>query len=543
MIQTKLQTQYARRWFTQGPASACGHMTLNGCLSEGAALAEQVASPDFQTRWLDHLKAGDGFYAIVRQDSGTLWAATDRLRGMPLFYGQKGQDFFLSDEADWVRRQVGDREMDPLATAEFLQATYVTGPDTLFPHVKQVQAGESITARPGPGGWTVERTDYFRYRHGDYFTDSAQVLTEKLDAMYQRAIELLVQRAGGRTIVIPLTGGCDSRLIALMLHRLKYHPVICYTIGTSDYSDVLIARQVAAALGYPWRHVLYSGERWRRWYPSPQRRQYGRFAYNYTSLHHLLEWPGVFELHQEGYFPPDSIFVPGHTAIATCHTPPQLEVPGRISLDQVVQAIWEKKYDTQWASGVGSEYRGQLEQKIRSLIADLPVETAEEAASAFEHWEWRERQAKLQVNAVRVYEFFGYDWDLPLWGAGPTAFWMHMPLTLRHEKWFYKKYVCGLTGDQLPAPPGESWLRATIKRCVAAFGLARWGRVVRNARLRYKHPRASYAGIPDEDWKTVRGELYPDATYWTNEALKEMRQACQETLASAGAPAAPRGRP
>jgi hypothetical protein len=71
-------------------------------------------------------------------------------------------------------------------------------------------------------------------------------------------------------------------------------------------------------------------------------------------------------------------------------------------------------------------------------------------------------------------------------------------------------------------------VRAAAKRLLAAVGLADWGRGIHNDRMRDKHPRGCLGGIPDECWKTVRREMSPEVTYWTNEALQEMRQASQE---------------
>jgi hypothetical protein len=109
------------------------------------------------------------------------------------------------------------------------------------------------------------------------------------------------------------------------------------------------------------------------------------------------------------------------------------------------------------------------------------------------------------------------------------AFWMRMPLALRREKWFYKKYVRGLTGeDSFPLEPRPSRVRALVKRLLAPVGLSRWGRGIDNDRLRDRHPRGCWGGIPDDCWKAVRREIDPDVTYWTNEALEEMRQLSQQ---------------
>jgi asparagine synthase (glutamine-hydrolysing) len=62
-------------------------------------------------------------------------------------------------------------------------------------------------------------------------------------------------------------------------------------------------------------------------------------------------------------------------------------------------------------------------------------------ADAMEKWDWQERQAKFICNSVRVYEFYGYDWWLPLWDTEFMKFWEHVPLELRKGTALYLAYV------------------------------------------------------------------------------------------------------
>ena len=59
------------------------------------------------------------------------------------------------------------------------------------------------------------------------------------------------------------------------------------------------------------------------------------------------------------------------------------------------------------------------------LVGDLAMETPEDAQDAFEVWDWQERQAKWIVNSVRNYEFYGYEWRMPLWYNEIMDYWPH----------------------------------------------------------------------------------------------------------------------
>jgi len=528
MIYTRFENRYGTRWAREGSAAVTGHLLYEGRMYEGERLASLIALPEFRAGWPESLKEVGGFFAIVYQQDGSLWAATDRVRGFPLFYAQKGKDFYISDDAGWVRRQIGESVMDELAVAEFLQASYVTGRDTLFPSLKQIQAGEAIRASQEPSGFAICRDRYFRHMHRDFFQDTPEELIDRMDVIYEKLFKRFVEWANGRTVVIPLTGGYDSRCVALMLHRLKYDNVLCYTCGGPGLWDISFAEDVASRLGFRWKGSYYSNEQWAEWYPSPERVAYGRFAYNFTSLHHMLEWPGVWELSKEGYFPDDSIFVPGHTAIAACHTPKLLQGEGRIGMGKVIRALLQYKYYHQRASGLGNDKRPLIAEKIESLIGDLPADTAEDAANAYECWEWQERQAKLQVNAVRVYEYWGYQWSLPLWDVEATDFWLRVPSALRTGKWVYGRYINGIGQEfGLPVAIDQRTWYGKLKGMLNKLGLEKLARGYLNRRMKPTQPLRVYGSVPDEKWHGVEGEMAPATTYWINEALEEMREAAR----------------
>ena len=44
-------------------------------------------------------------------------------------------------------------------------------------------------------------------------------------------------------------------------------------------------------------------------------------------------------------------------------------------------------------------------------------------------WNWRERQAKFILNSVRVYDYFGYGWRLPLFEKELLDFVASIPVT------------------------------------------------------------------------------------------------------------------
>ena len=62
-------------------------------------------------------------------------------------------------------------------------------------------------------------------------------------------------------------------------------------------------------------------------------------------------------------------------------------------------------------------------------------------ASYFELWDWKERQAKFICNAVRTYDFFGYDYWLPLWDNDALEICSKVPLENRINRLWFTDFV------------------------------------------------------------------------------------------------------
>jgi asparagine synthase (glutamine-hydrolysing) len=414
----------------------------------GKALANYFQGCGEARVFMNRVRGLNGFFAVFVKTPNGVFAAVDRVRSIPLFYAIQGTNIYLSDNARWIWEQLGLPDIDTYSAAEFLLTGYVTGPHTLVKDINQLQAGEILSLDVDTGELHIER--YYRYLHRHDLNGSKEDLLERLDLITRKAIERLITFAEGRTIVIPLSGGLDSRLIAMWLKKLGYSRIIAFSYGRPGNAETHVSRQVAEQLSILWKFVPYSHELWRVWYRSPEYRAYVEMADGLCSVAHIQDWPAVWWLLQNGEIPEEAIFVPGHSAdfVAGSHIPSELIPLRRVSLKRVVQAVWDHHYSLtdvkNSAAAVDRPVRDVLERlkaRVCKLLEGIPNTSAEEAVSAYEYWDWQERQAKFIVNSVRVYDFWGYQWWLPWWDSEFLGFWETVPLHYRINKNLYDTYV------------------------------------------------------------------------------------------------------
>lgn len=380
-----------------------------------------------------------GFFSLVYQNENQLIASVDHIRSHPIFYGKMNNSFYLSDCAEWVREKVGDLNMDEDAKAEFQLVGYVTGRDTLYKNVKQLQAGECLSLLNGE----LELSRYYRFLHMEPSEYDEEKLLSDLDTVAKESIQRLIKYANGRQIVVPLSGGYDSRLIAALLKETGYENILTFTYGIKGNKEAEYSKKVADALGLEWRFIEYTNELWSDSWHTAERKAYQVFGSGWSSIPHIQDWLAVKIMKQQSMVEPNAIFVPGHTGdfISGGHIPKNLfnDFNAKYNIKDVFEAIYSKHYSLVNNHSM-IEGKNSFFKKVLNGMEVNTVETAYEFADTFEKWEWQERQAKFIFNSVRVYEFFGYDWWIPLWDKEFIRFFECLPLELRNHEW-YKQYV------------------------------------------------------------------------------------------------------
>jgi len=491
-------------------------------LNGQAYLDDQVITIDQLNSHLDSIQDSNqlmqaqqrlnGFYAWVSVSDQLLRAGVDHIRSRPLYYSHFNEYLYLSDDAEWVRQQVGDREMDPVAKEEFQLVGYVTGADTLFPNVKQLQAGECLMAMRDDNCIRVDTHRFYRFMHTEPDCYDKPSLRDELDHIVIASIQRLIDYANCRQIVVPLSGGYDSRLIVTLLKRLGCQNILTFTYGVLGNKESEYSKRVADVLGLRWHFIEYSEALWREAWQTQERWDYQKWASGLNSIAHVQDWLAVQKLKDGMIVDNDAIFVPGHSGdfVAGSHIPDEAFNRNLFTLADINNAIVAKHYSLAPIK-LFSKSSGEWCARVQCRVERNNCQSSWEFADGIEKWDWQERQAKFIGNSVRVYEFYGYDWWMPLWDKEFVRFWQRVPLGLRRGREFYLGYVKDQYGTHAiknsqkelkNASEGLKYL-SLLRKARALKYLARWTCNVINQSSLYplKHILCQKKGPSNLAWK------------------------------------------
>jgi hypothetical protein len=192
-----------------------------------------------------HALNGDGAFARWSWNAPRLTATTDDLGIQPLFYAADRNTVRISPNIGTILRTGAPRDLDDSALSVFVRAGFFVGDDTPFRHIRAVPAGATLE-------WNDGRLDIrsggLRRVPSDATRDDA---IDRFAAMFADSVARRLNATVG-PVIVPLSGGHDSRHILLALCAAGCRPARCVTVEPyppSQADDVALAREMARRVG------------------------------------------------------------------------------------------------------------------------------------------------------------------------------------------------------------------------------------------------------------------------------------------------------
>jgi len=422
-------------------------------------------------------KALDGHFSFVIQSPNFVFAAVDKIRSTPLFW----RDGFIGWHAPSVANNRCTINKD--AILPFRMSGYTINEDTIFNELNALVAGEYVIFKNGK----FQRKKYFNYE--PWNTISYDNPRNELANVTIRILKKMIKSLNGRQVVIPLSAGYDSRLIVSGLKHLGYKNVKCYSYGTKGNFEAKIAESIAKKLGYQFKYIPLKISTERKFYNSDEFSNYLDFSDTCVSIQYYQSLSTISRL--KNWIDEDAIFVNGNTGdfISGGHIKNTLISKNPLESVQnrsnnIASHIIDKHYSL-WESLKTDKNIKELKEKLINRMSNL--NRLDNDHGIYENFEFLNRQSKYVISGQRCYEFYGYEWRLPLWDDEYLSFWQGVPFELKREQKLYKEMLIkenwgGVWDESIPVNKTKinpSWivpLRFFLKLPFVLFGKKYWHR-------------------------------------------------------------------
>ncbi len=189
-------------------------------------LHKKYITVDEFAKWIKNVR---GHFSIIIYSSDRVFCAVDQVRSVPLFYNYDANQISIAANAvDLLDKPKLNLELNNVEAAiEIAMSGFTIGKETLSIGISQLQAGECILVNENIV--TIHR--YYRYSPWNTSSDNKDELKFELTNLLKSMFKSIAESCKGRQIVIPLSGGHDSRLIASGLKEVGFQDVVCFSYG------------------------------------------------------------------------------------------------------------------------------------------------------------------------------------------------------------------------------------------------------------------------------------------------------------------------
>jgi len=406
--------------------------TSDSKLYEGDAAVEYIkmVSTDFK-KLKELLKSLSGSFAGIIHNENENILFTDRLRSIPLFYSSDGEN--TSDNAYELIQYIEEKEIVKISEKEFLNSGFVSSFRTIIKNILQVEASQVVQL----GNGFIKTSYYYVHLPNRFSNKRFNDYYNELDKIFD-IISLRVRKfVKNRTVIIPLSGGYDSRTIAVIAKKAGIKDVLCYTYGQSTDLETVISKKVARKLGFKWILVKESKDELHETFSGSDFIAYSKLSFNLVSRPSAQDYNAVKFIFNNKLAPTDSVIIPGHSMdlLGGSHiTNLYMNYSNELNLELLLKSIEKKYYNNIDCEENKSAIRSFLSRSISS-VKNVSL------YSVFDSYNVFNRQAKYIVNSVRVYEFWGYNWMIPLWDNLLMDFWYSVDVKYRVNNKLLNSYL------------------------------------------------------------------------------------------------------
>jgi asparagine synthase (glutamine-hydrolysing) len=439
----KLVNNKGFKWYKSECVYVKGYFFYNGVYFErGAALTffERVSS---YLEFKSIITKLNGCFSVIIEKKGETFAAVDRLGSFPLFYDRNGSE--ISDSAIEIRKdlKLTINDIDRVSVAEMIASGFVHGDGTIYSRIAQVLPGQTISTSQNNNRICAE----FYFKHiqhkGDTSKPHYETLLYDFEKISENIFDRLISSLQGRTVILPLSGGYDSRFIACMLKKKGYENVICYTYGQAGSYEVTTSKKVAKSLGYEWHYIEYKEHVWSQILNDSETLEYAYNSNNFSTIPHFQDYPALKFLSDENILPEDGVIVTGFCGDLPAGSfvlTEEDENDIHYDLDWLVRFIYSRNYKFK---ELPLEYRTQIIKRIETFLLDMGqnLQDFNSFTSLYESWFTLGRPVKWVINSNRVYEFSGLEWRMPLWDNEFVDFFYNLDVRYRRNSKLYQDFL------------------------------------------------------------------------------------------------------
>jgi len=394
-----------------------------------------------------------GIFTILIVEDSKLFVYSDITNYLPIFFIHINEEWKISDDWHYLLKEKGVFNINRQEEAGFLCSGFVSGNATLDDEILKTKSGQVAIIENDK----LYFKTIYSFLPQFFFPNKIDDLVGHGTNIFISAGKRLINYLNGRTAVVPLSGGFDSRLILSILKLNNYEDVICFTYGKKTL-EVEISKKVAEKLNYKWYFVDYEQITYDGFVQDEEFKDYAFKYANGYSMVYLQEYFALKYLQENNLIPKNSVFLPGHSG----------DFLGGSYVNRTVRIT---KHNSDIAKHIEQKYyffKKKSKKEKRAIVKCLNNEFVNQKFVNLkidkfypyvEDWDVKEKLSKFIARSSYVFTYFGHEHIFYFWDKELVEFWKSMPYNFREGKFLYDKIL----SEKFFKPLGVYFEKAEIK--------------------------------------------------------------------------------
>ncbi|MDO4692153.1 MAG: asparagine synthase C-terminal domain-containing protein [Porphyromonadaceae bacterium] len=423
---------------TSAPSITLGEaFTTSGRLIREGALAVHFAQCLNLEQWLERCDALNGCWAVGLSSPSGQYLAVDHRATRSLYYRLRDEELWVSENGfDLLVAEDYPTVPNEEIALYFSRWGFTPREETLHPEIKRLPAGYALHHTSGKGIRLARYTGSWRRctLAGALAYEEAK---RQMRILMEQAMDRMAEVIGKRTILLPLTGGRDSRLIAVSLIARGFKDQIrAFTYGRHESTkEVKRARTIAEKLGLSHRFICTIPSEYSEsgYLQDPEALRYLEYICGLGSGYFFGEFTSG--RHYAQTLEKECIVLPGHAGdiLGGAHLQHRPKLGRNHRKGNLRRMVYFE--------GAGRVLDSSEEQKIADMLGQqlalYPSELNER--ELFEVFRTLEISSKYYINSSRGWRYWGYKVWLPYLDRDLADFVYSLPPDYRYGKRIYEE--------------------------------------------------------------------------------------------------------
>lgn len=390
--------------------NTCGDFWIKGNINKAPNNVSLSGAFDF-------LQQNSFGFVWIHESEEKITICTDINRSIPLFYYWDKKTFFVSDNVGYITERYNS-VLDQNQLNFFEKFGFTAGDKTLYQDIYSVLGGNIVEYNK-----KLNQINVQNYIPIQKTNNSLSILEEISNKIWQNVI----QNLEGKTAIIPLSAGWDSRFILAALVKNNFKKIICFTYGKKDSYEKIVAEKICKQLNIEWHFVEYSSQLLQI-YTTQLGIDYEKYGSNYNSIAYEQDFFAIQHLVSQNKIPSNAVFIPGYCGDFYAGSK---WVNNLTNINAVCKWIVKK-----------NAFDNKIDDQTHKLITNnLRVVNEEKYGTTYLNWYANHKSDKFINNGLRAFEFFEFQWIFPFMDYSYYNFWQNCNHKQLQNKSLYHTFL------------------------------------------------------------------------------------------------------